>query len=390
MRRTASSGDLALAAVPATPETFAPYGKLLVEGSRTLLGRRGRVLLAMDERRPGPRRVTHLQRYPEAKRGFLALGATPMWLVVLRDGDPALAEPAAFLIPPGACVIISPGVWHAGPVPLAESPVCEVLEAIGNADRFDRKSLPDLCESLAVRVLLPAEHEQPGGGIDLGAPNAVLLDASLHGRLRLGCLSFEGLDLGRDPAPLDKELKDAAEGLRQMWRHVTDLAEIPGVSAGRELFEELGIDQQRFPPRAEGALDKLLRGRTPKVQNPLDAALLLCTLRMRLPISGHDAASLGHPILVRTGGSGEAYPGTGRNRVVVKGRPVLCDPEGPFGSPIGDARRTRFQANTERALVVIYVPTSADPSELEKRLDAIARTVVEHCGGRATGRLVVG
>ena len=390
MRRTVSSGDLALAALPATPETFAPYGKLLVEGGRTMLGRRGRVLLAVDERRPGPRRVTHLQRYPEAKRGFLALGGAPMWLVVQRDDESEAQLPAAFVIPPGACVVISPGVWHAGPVPLEETMVCEVLEAIGTADRFDRMTVTDLTEALAVRVLLPEEHEGTGTGIDLGTPNAVLLDALLHGRLRLGCLSFEGLALGSESERLSRELKDAADGLRSMWRHVTDLGEIPGVATGRELFDELGIDQQRFPPRAEGLVDKVLRGRALNPRNPLEAAITLWALRTRLPIAAYDAGSLGHPILVRTGAAGEAYPGTSRNRVVVEGRPVLCDPEGPFGSPIGDSARTRLKAATERALVVLYLPTSTDAAGLETQLSGVSKTVIEHCGGRATGRLVVG
>ena len=390
MRKAVSGGDLALAALPATPETFAPFGKLLQEGGRTMLGRRGRVLVAMDERRPGPRRVTHLQRYPEAKRGFLALGGTPMWLVVQNDDEESAPQPHAFLIPPGACVVIRAGVWHAGPMPLADTTVCEILEAIGTADRFDRMTVQDLTDALAVRVFLPEEHEATGGGIDLGAPNAVLLDASLHGRLRLGCLAFEELDLRRDVSALQTELKDAAEGLRSMWRHVTDLAEIPGVAAGRTLFDELGIDQQRYVPRAETLIDKVLRGRVLKVRNPLEAVIQLQTLRSPLPLAAYDARSLGHPILVRTGSAGEAYPGTGRNRVVVDGRPVLCDPEGPFGSPVGDAARTKLKVATERALVVFYLPTSADPTALEAHLDAVTRSVIEHCGGRAAGRLVVG
>ena len=72
MRPTVSTGDVPLSAQAATSETVAPFGRLLLPGDRTYLGKRGRVLLAMDEKRAGPRRVTDLFRYPEAKRVFRA------------------------------------------------------------------------------------------------------------------------------------------------------------------------------------------------------------------------------------------------------------------------------------------------------------------------------
>ena len=390
MRRTVSAGDLALTAQPATSEAFAPFGTLLTSGDRAFLGRRGRVLVALDDRRTGPRRVTHLQRYPEAKRAFLSVSGAAMWVVVLEPGDRPGGRPAAFLVPPGTCAVLNEGVWHAGPVPLEDATICEMLEAIGSADRLDRKSLPDLVDVLGVRVLLSEEPAAASGALDLAAPNAVLLDASLHGHLRLGCLTFDDLEVEEERPALTAELNDAADGLRSMWRHTTDLAEIPGVPAGRELYEELGLDLQRFPPRSEQLLDRVLRGGGLPKEDTLSAALTLCTLRMRVPMAAYDATSLGHQVLIRTGATAEAYAGTGRNRVVVAGRPVLCDQEGPFGSPIGDSHRTRIRGGTRRALVVLYLPTSADPNALEALLDGVAKTIAEHCAGRALGRLVVG
>jgi DNA/RNA-binding domain of Phe-tRNA-synthetase-like protein len=338
----------------------------------------------------GPRRVTQLQRYPHAKRGFLCVGTAAMWVVVLAAGERSGIRPAAFLVPPGSTLVVNEGVWHAGPVPLEDATICEMLEVIGPSDRFDRRSLSDLVDALGVRVLLPEDPSGVEGALDLAAPNAVLLDASLHGRLRLGCLAFEDLRVGEVSEVQKAALGDTAEGLRQMWRHATDLAEVPGVAAGRELYEELGIDLQRFAPRSEGLLDHVLRGGEPPQDHSLAAAMSLCALRVRVPLAAYDAAQAGPQILVRTGSAGEAYPGTGRNRVVVEGRPVLCDPAGPFGSPIGDSRRTLVSEQTERALVVLYLPASADPGAVETLLDGVARTVAEHCGGRAVGRLIVG
>lgn len=390
MRRNVSAGDLALRAQPATPEAFAPFGKLLLSGGRALLGRRGRVLVALDERRPLPRRVTHLQRYPRAKRGYLAVGGVTMWVVVLGAGERPGGRPAAFLVPPGATVIIDEGIWHAGPVPLEDAIVCEMLEVIGTSDRFDRRGLPDLVDAIGVRVLLPAEQAAEEGARDLATSDTVLLDPALHGRLRLGLLALEDLDVGPAGEVEVQALERAAEELRGQWQEATDLVEIPGVAVGRELYDDLGIDMQRVPPRSEGLLDEVLRGRPIPSGDRLSAALDLCALRLRVPMAAYDAQGLTPRILARPGARDESYAGIGRRRVAVDGRPVLCDGEGPFGSPVGDSYRTRIGEGTRRALIVLYLPASADPGAVESLLEGVAKTISEHCGGRAVGQAVVG
>lgn len=390
MRPTVSSGDVALAAQPVTSENFAPFGQVLAVGARTYLGKRGRLLVTLVERKAGPRRVTHLYRYPEAKRAFLPLGDTPMWIVVLPPGEEPGGPTSVFLLGPGTGVALNEGVWHAGPVPLGDTSLCELLETVGVADRFDRKSLRELVDAEAVRVLLPEEPGAPRRGPDLAAPNAVLLDAALQGRIRLGCVCVDGLEVHAHSAALHAEIEQAGDGMRAMWGQTADLAEVPGVTAAREIHRGVGIDPERFPPRSETLLARVLAGKPLSVGDSLAGALLLCALRMRVPLAAYDCAALGEQILVRTGGPGEGFVGTGRRRIAVEGRPALCDRQGPFGSPLGDARRARTGLSTRRVLVVLYVPPSVDAAAVEEMLEGVARTLTAHCGGRAAGRLVVG
>lgn len=154
-----TTGDITLAARPATPETFAPYGRLVRPGGSVALGSRARVLLSLTEARSGPRRVTHLVRYPEARRAVIAPGESPLWVVVLGPGTESTARPEAFSIQPGAAVVIAAGVWHAGPQVVTDTTVAELIEARGGADRLDRVALRDLLGAEAVRVILP---ERPG------------------------------------------------------------------------------------------------------------------------------------------------------------------------------------------------------------------------------------
>ncbi|MDJ0523358.1 MAG: hypothetical protein QNJ90_14905 [Planctomycetota bacterium] len=392
MRPTVSTGDLALAAQPATRETFAPYGRVLESGQRAQLGKRGRVLVTMDPRRRAPRRVTHLQRYPEAKRAYLPTTPVASWIVALRAGESGDVEPAAFLVPAGAGLVVNEGVWHAGPVPLEDATVCEMLETIGAADRFDRKSLRELAAVEAVRVLLPEEPGGPALGFDLAAPNAVLLDASLHGRLRLGCLVVDDLVApeGDGLRALEAELERGVEGLRAMWAHAVDLGEIPGIGIGRDLYREVGIDASRFPPSSEALVGGVLAGRDPAPTHPLGAIAALCMLRLRAPLALYDVDALRAPVVVRLGADGESYVDPARRRVVLEGRPLLADAEGAFGSPLGDARRAAAGASTRRALAVLFLPPTADDGTIRGLLDGVGRALEVHAGGTVAGRLLVG
>jgi ureidoglycolate hydrolase len=154
-------GDLLLTARAATPEGFEPFGRLLGPGDRARLGKRGPVEIAVEAGRPGPRRVTHLVRYPAARRAVFPLAGAPMLVLVLPPGERPEGPLAAFRTPPGAGLLIEAGVWHHGPVPLGEQGLLEVLETPGPADRVDRRSLRDLTGSEAARIALPEEPEAP-------------------------------------------------------------------------------------------------------------------------------------------------------------------------------------------------------------------------------------
>jgi DNA/RNA-binding domain of Phe-tRNA-synthetase-like protein len=390
MPPAAAAGDLALSARVAAPETFAPYGRLLGPGDRVHLAQRGGALLVLDRAQPGPRRITYLQRYPEARRVLLPLGPGSLLLVVLGPGERPGGPPAAFLVPHGQGVLIKEGVWHAGPVPLEELPVCEVLETSGSVDRMDRRPLRDLIGAEGVRVLLPEEPGARPPGLDLTQPNSVLLDAGLHGRLRLGCLDLRDLEVGESDAGLAAEAERLSEAMRSTYGAMGGIEEVPGVAETRALFRDVGIDPERIRPSSEALVALALEGRPPLRVNALVDTLHLCSLKTRVPMSAYDAQRLAEQVLVRSGGPGEAFPGLTRQRVSVEGRPVLCDREGAFGGPVGDALRTRVTHQTRRALVVLFLPARSEPGGADRLLTIVASEVLRRCQGREAARLVVG
>jgi DNA/RNA-binding domain of Phe-tRNA-synthetase-like protein/ureidoglycolate hydrolase len=390
MRPTVGTGDVALRARPAGAAAFGPFGRLLLPGDRTYVGRRGRILLAMDVKRAGPRRVTDLFRYPEAKRVLLPLADASMWFVALPPGEKPAGEAVAFLLPPGCGVVVGEGVWHAGPIPLADAPVCEMLEAVGTADRFDRRSVRELIGAEALRIQLPEEPAGSRRPFDLDAPGAVLFDAAIQGRLRVALGLLEDLDVPSASDGLRDELERTAAGLRSMWGHVDDAGAVPGIARARAVVEAAGFRAEDAPPRCEVLLAHVLSGKPVVGRDVLDEALALASLRTRLPAAVYDAAAIQGPVLVRAGLAGESLEGTGQSRRALEGRPVLCDEAGPLAAVTGAARRVRAGAGTRCALVALFLPPGSEAAAAEAALDGVSATIAAFCGGKAGARRLVG
>lgn len=384
------AGDLTLAARVAAAETFAPFGRLLAAGDRVTLGARGGTVLALDRAQPGPRRVTHMQRYPEARRVFLPLGPGSLLLVVLPPGERPGGPPSAFIVPSGHGVLLKEGVWHAGPTPLAELPVVELLETTGPVDRLDRRALADLVGSDGARVVLPEDPGARPPGLDLTQPNAVLLDPVFSGRVRLACLDLRDLEVGEGDAGLLDEGERLAQALRGTAGGAAGLDRVNGVAQARALFRGLGIDPEALRPSSEALLQHVLEGHALPRVNALVDTVTLWSLKTRLPIGVYDAQRVAEHVLVRLGGPGEGFTGLSRQRVVVEGRPVLCDREGPFGGPVGDSLRTRATSQTRRAFVVLYLAPSVEPAAAESLLTGLSSALRGRCGGHEAARLCLG
>ncbi len=313
-----------------------------------------------------------------------------MWIVVLGPGDTPAGAPAAFTIQPGGAIVLEPGVWHAGPQVLADGTLAELLEAKGGIDRLDRVALRDLLGAEGVRVLLPEEPGAPGPAIDLASPHAVLLDAALAGRLRVGCLLFDELDVRETFATSPSELDEVAEGLRGIWKGEADLAQVPAIASIRAFFEGLELDPTHVRPPSELLFARVLTGEPVPRANTLVDALTLCTLRTGVPAAAYDAAQLAAPLLVRRGATGEDYAAQGGGRVRLEARPVLCDRDGPFGSLVGDADRASVRNQTRRALVVMFLDPATDDKAANGRRYRGIRSVRGDAEGRLAGRLIVG
>jgi DNA/RNA-binding domain of Phe-tRNA-synthetase-like protein/ureidoglycolate hydrolase len=389
MAQPAVGGDLVLAARPATAESWAPYGKLVWPGDRARLESRGAVLVALDARESAPRRVRHVQRYPAARRFLLSTGDASMALVVCGAGERPVGPAAAFRIPGGVGVVIEAGVWHAGPIPLADATILEAIETRGPADRLDRASVAEVLGAEGLRVVMPDEPGAPGPGLDLADAYSVRVAPELAGKVKLACLAIDRLVVGESGGALQEEGDRLASELRRQWGGEMPPSQIPGLEPVRDVYRALGIDPTKTRPSSEALLRRVLQGKPLYRVNALVDAMNLCSLRTLVPFGAYDRARIAGPLVLRLGREDEGYEGIGRGRIAVAGRPVLADREGAFGNPTADALRTRVQASTTRALVVLYLPPAMDDGGVGRLLDDVVATVSRHVGGEETGRRIV-
>jgi DNA/RNA-binding domain of Phe-tRNA-synthetase-like protein len=228
---------------------------------------------------------------------------------------------------------------------------------------------------------------------------AISIAPELAGRVRLGVLGLEAVTVREADEALAAEIDGYGRELRQRYGQ-GESAEVgrfddawaaarPQIEDARTLYKALGLDPTKTRPSNEALLRRVLKGEALYRVNTLVDALNLCSLRFQLPFGLYDLDQVAPPVVLRRGGTGEAYEGIRKAQVNVEGRPVLSDAHGPFGNPTSDSARTMITPRTRRALVTVYAPAGYAPSRLDTVLDGTETTLTRVCGGSRMLRQVL-
>lgn len=110
----------------------------------------------------------------------------------------------------------------------------------------------------------------------------------------------------------------------------------------------------RGRPASESLTKAVEEGRWPTIHPLVDECNRL-SLSTGIPISVLDAGLLRGPLTVRLGLAGESYVFNPSGQVLdIKGLLVLADADGPTGSPVKDAQRSKVSEQTAEFLVVVW------------------------------------
>jgi DNA/RNA-binding domain of Phe-tRNA-synthetase-like protein len=217
------------------------------------------------------------------------------------------------------------------------------------------------------------------------------IDSSVLSRtpnLGLGVIHYTGCSVTPSPKQLQGRINLYVESLR-LEHELARLSEIAGVRAWRADFKQLGIDPARYRPSSEALLRRLLQGNPFHWINTAVDVNNFLSIRHALPYGIYNRALLEGPIVCRLGEEADSYQALNGRVVEMKGKILLADANGPFGSPIVDSVRTCVTEETADLLQVIFFHQQLPPAERDAILRQTARLFTEINGGEAVSAELV-
>ncbi|MGA8143064.1 MAG: phenylalanine--tRNA ligase beta subunit-related protein [Candidatus Acidiferrales bacterium] len=205
--------------------------------------------------------------------------------------------------------------------------------------------------------------------------------------VKLGVVEADGLRVVPVDLGLAKLMNEVSERKRSEFT-IESLAEAPAIRAVRGMFREWGMDPSKYRPSSEALLRRVVQGKgLYRVANVVDICNL-GSIETGWPYGCYDRARIRPPIALRHGASGETYEGIGKKMWHLEGRPVLADPDGPFGSPISDSTRSMITESAKEILVVIYAPVGDSDFGLAEAMARLGERFSKFAGAGAARTLI--
>jgi DNA/RNA-binding domain of Phe-tRNA-synthetase-like protein len=164
---------------------------------------------------------------------------------------------------------------------------------------------------------------------------------------------------------------------------VETLAEAEAIRAVRAMFRTWDMDPSKYRPSSEALLRRVVQGKgLYRVSNVVDIGNV-GSIETGWPFGCYDRSKIRPPIQFRHGTTNERYEGIGKRTWHLEGRPVLADPDGPFGSPISDSTRSMITEAAHDVLIVIYVPAGSPDASIQSATSRLSGRLAEFAGTRA-------
>ena len=206
--------------------------------------------------------------------------------------------------------------------------------------------------------------------------------------VQLGVVEADEVRFALVDEPLAVLMDEVCERKRREFT-VESLAEAEPTRAVRAMFRAWGVDPSKYRPSSEALLRRVVQGKgLYRVSNLVDIGNL-GSIETGWPYGCYDRSRIAPPIVFRHGAPGEAYEGIGKRTWHLEGRPVLADPQGPFGSPISDSTRSMIAEGARDVLMVIYTPSGASEQELQSAMARLAKRLTQFADAHATRSSIV-
>jgi DNA/RNA-binding domain of Phe-tRNA-synthetase-like protein len=200
--------------------------------------------------------------------------------------------------------------------------------------------------------------------------------------VKLGVVEADGVRVAPADEALARLMDEVCDRKRREFT-VESLAEAEPTRAVRAMFRAWDMDPSKYRPSSEALLRRVVQGKgLYRVSNVVDVGNV-GSIETGWPFGCYDRSRINLPIRFRHGTAGESYEGIGKRTWHLDGRPVLADPEGPFGSPISDSTRSMITEVAREVLIVIYAPSGAPDASIEVAMSRLGERLTQFGGASA-------
>ncbi|AXF57656.1 B3/4 domain-containing protein [Salicibibacter kimchii] len=190
---------------------------------------------------------------------------------------------------------------------------------------------------------------------------------------KIGCIQYEAIVIDSPP----KELNGRIELFQKTVE--LDLSDQPityyeGVKEWRQVFKQIGTDPTRYRPSHEALFRRLKQGKgLPSSDSSAIVLNNFFSLYYQMPIGLYDLEELQEPIEVRKGEATDEYEGLNGRINHMKDKITNVDPNGAFGSPMVDSKRSAVSSNTKHILQLLYLRPSLSEADARALTDNIGQ-----------------
>lgn len=188
---------------------------------------------------------------------------------------------------------------------------------------------------------------------------------------------YQGVNVQVEDGLLRQEIMEQQHQLRKTFTLET-LARESGLLESRRAFKALGLDPARYRPSQEALLRRVIKGQDLYFINSGVDVCNLLSIRHCLPMGLYDADKIFADLTLRSGTAADVYSALNERDVQCENKLILCDGQGPIGSPYVDSKRTGVSGSTTHFLHVVYFcHARLDPDIFAD----MRQTIVQYHGG---------
>lgn len=165
------------------------------------------------------------------------------------------------------------------------------------------------------------------------------------------------------------------------------VTELKNVDTSRKAYKAFGKDPGRYRVSSEALIRRIKQGKDLYKINTVVDTNNLISVESGFSAGSYDCDCINGDIVLNLGHAGESYKGIGKDSVNIENLPVLCDNDGPFGSPTSDSEKAMISLSSKNIITLIYVFT--DEEDIDALLNKSAAYLEKYASAKNIEKFVV-